>query len=233
MAIVCQGVVAMRRYWDPPFGGIATGTGPHPIAFGGFGTAPAPAASSGFGAAQPAAASATAPAPPPPAFPPPPFGATDEIARLRAELEESQLRTARAESLVESIKVRFPLGWTAQADDGGDRSTIGWWRDGRTLVSVPMWQCCGASYSEEWQWCSELLRSTLPTATLVRLERWENRLQFRDYWVRRRRIELKRGGESNERWLWHGTGRTPPATVLAHEVGPDPRFASGGFYGKA
>ena len=159
---------------------------------------------------------------------------------LRRELEEAEARVANLAAerdasardrdalrmTLASETVSFPDAWSAQADDGGDRSAIEWWRDGRTFVSVP-------NGSEEWQWCSELLRSTLPTATLVRLERWENRLQFRDYWVRRRRIALKRDGESNERWLWHGTGRTPPATVLAHEVGPDPRFASGGFYGKA
>ena len=42
---------------------------------------------------------------------------------------------------------------------------------------------------------------------------------------------VKRSGDANERWLWHGTGCTPPATVLEHEVGPDPRFSKGGFYG--
>jgi hypothetical protein len=42
---------------------------------------------------------------------------------------------------------------------------------------------------------------------------------------------VKRSGDANERWPWHGTGCTPPATVLEHEVGPDPRFSKGGFYG--
>ena len=86
--------------------------------------------------------------------------------------------------------------------------------------------------SEDWQWCSGLLLNTLPAAALVRLERWENRLQYRDYWVKRSHIAIKRGGESNERWLWHGTRGNPPAMVLAHEVGPDPRFSTHGFYGE-
>jgi hypothetical protein len=66
---------------------------------------------------------------------------------------------------------------------------------------------------------------------LVKVERWENRLLWRGYWTKRQHLEVKRRGKVNEQSLWHGTGKTPPATVLAHEVGPDPRFARGGFYG--
>ena len=59
-------------------------------------------------------------------------------------------------------------------------------------------------------------------------QRWENRLLWRDYYYTRDRLQIKRGGEpagANERLLWHGTGRTAPATVLEHEHGPDPRFS--------
>ena len=53
-------------------------------------------------------------------------------------------------------------------------------------------------------------------------QRWENRLLWRDYYYTRDRLQIKRGGEpagANERLLWHGTGRTAPATVLEHEHG--------------
>ena len=43
-----------------------------------------------------------------------------------------------------------------------------------------------------WQMLRRM-RVELDDETLVRLERWENRLQFRDYWVKRRHIALKRG----------------------------------------
>ena len=72
----------------------------------------------------------------------------------------------------------------------------------------------------------------MPGARIVHLQRWENRLQWRDYWTKRKHLETKRGeAELNERQLWHGTGAMPPMTVLQHEIGPDPRFSNGGFYG--
>ena len=133
-------------------------------------------------------------------------------------------RDALQGALASSDRVTFPGSWTVQCDDGGDRRTIAWWRDGSRLVDV-------ARSDAKWAWASGLLHETLGAARLVRLERWENRLQFRDYWVKRDNLAVKRGGDSNEQWLWHGTGDTPPATVLEHEVGPDPRYSCGGFYG--
>jgi hypothetical protein len=67
---------------------------------------------------------------------------------------------------------------------------------------------------------------------LVTVERWEDRLLWRDYSARRDRIALKRDGNPNELQLWHGTGVVAPMTVLQHETGLDPRFSSGGFYGR-
>ena len=60
--------------------------------------------------------------------------------------------------------VSFPPSWFAQADDGGDRSAIGWWRDGRCLVRV-------ADGSADWVKVLKLLSQTLPKVTLERLER--------------------------------------------------------------
>jgi hypothetical protein len=126
--------------------------------------------------------------------------------------------------VLRAATVTFPETWTAQADDGGDRGDIEWWRSGRQLVAVD-------TTTSEWARVKELLTTSLPSAMLVKVERWENRLLWRDYWTKRQHLEVKRRGKANEQSLWHGTGKTPPATVLAHEVGPDPRFARGGFYG--
>jgi hypothetical protein len=43
--------------------------------------------------------------------------------------------------------------------------------------------------------------------------------------------QVKRPTRVKEKWIWYGNGKTPSATVLEHEVGPDPRFSRGGFYG--
>jgi serine/threonine protein kinase len=123
--------------------------------------------------------------------------------------------------------VTFPEEWTEQADDGGDRGDIEWWRSGRQLVAVDR-----DMKPREWARVKDLLTESLPSAKLVKVERWENRLLWRDYWTKRQHLEVKRGPRNlNEQLLWHGTGKTPPATVLEHEVGPDTRFSRGGFYG--
>jgi len=132
-------------------------------------------------------------------------------------------RDAHATAL-KRVLVEFPEEWTAQHDDGGDRAAFEWWQGGRTLVLL-------GSADAKWRWAEEELQRSLPTARLTRLERWEDRLQFRDYWTKRRNVGIKRDGDANEQWLWHGTRGSMPATTLQHEVGLDPRFSSQGFYG--
>jgi hypothetical protein len=84
-----------------------------------------------------------------------------------------------------------------------------------------------------WPWVERLLQESLPTARLVGLERWENRLQFRDYLTTSKNLQVKRkdDGGANEQWMWHGTSKIDPKGVLRHEAGMDPRFSSRGFYG--
>jgi tRNA A-37 threonylcarbamoyl transferase component Bud32 len=142
-----------------------------------------------------------------------------EIDAVRGEVEALMVERdgARRERDVIGVAlsaatVTFPEMWTAQADDGGDRGDIEWWRSGRQLVAVD-------TTTSEWARVKELLTASLPSAMLVKVERWENRLLWRDYWTKRQHLEVKRRGKVNEQRLWHGTGKTPPATVLAHEVG--------------
>ena len=154
----------------------------------------------------------------------------DEASRavdaLKAERDAAVRDRDALAGALRAATVTFPQTWTEQADDGGDRSDIGWWRLGRQLVDID-----ARTNGAEWKDVAERLSASLPGARLVQLERWENRLLWRDYWTKREHLQVKRSGDANERWLWHGTGRTPPATVLEHEVGPDPRFSKGGFYG--
>jgi len=147
-----------------------------------------------------------------------------EVEALKVELDVARRDRDAIGGALRAATVTFPQTWTAQADDGGDRSDIEWWRSGRQLVAVD-------TTTSEWADVKELLTASLPSAILVKVERWENRLLWRDFWTKRQHLEVKRRGKVNEQRLWHGTGKTPPATVLAHEVGPDPRFARGGFYG--
>jgi hypothetical protein len=154
----------------------------------------------------------------------------DEASRavddLKAQLDAAVRDRDALAGTLRAATVTFPQTWKEQADDGGDRNAIEWWRSGRQLVDVD-----AVTNGDEWESVTTRLSVSLPRARLVRLERWENRLLWRDYWTKREHLQVKRSGDANEQWLWHGTGRTPPATVLEHEVGPDPRFSRGGFYG--
>ena len=175
-----------------------------------------------------------------------------ERAHLATEIEQLQQdhaaavagREAHAAALRRAL-VAFPDTWRRQHDDGGDRGSFAWWRDRRALVPV----VAGGSprCAAEWRKVEGLLHASLPGAMLVHLERWENRLQFRDYWTKRRNVAIKRSGarhgaaaaaddddaaSANEQWLWHGTCARRPDAILQHEVGLDPRFSSEGFYGR-
>lgn len=151
--------------------------------------------------------------------------ASDEIAALQQDSAAAAQELAAAQTALRSSTVRFPEYWSHQCDDGGDHGRFQWWRSGRQLVGVGVG-------SAQWDTVEGLLRASLPAARLVTVERWEDRLLWRDYSARRDRIALKRDGNPNELQLWHGTGVVAPMTVLQHETGLDPRFSSGGFYGR-
>ena len=148
-----------------------------------------------------------------------------DVERLR--LARDAARAERDAATRNGQVVEFPAEWTAQNDDGGDRSAYEWWHAGRVLVQVD-------AADAKWRWVEAQLKASLPNAVLTKLERWENRLQFRDYWTKRENITVKRGGapNENEQWMWHGTSSLQPATALQHEVGLDPRFARRSFYGR-
>ena len=148
----------------------------------------------------------------------------DEVKALIVKCDVARRDRDAVGVVLRAATVTFPETWTAQADDGGDRGDIEWWWSGCHLVAVD-------TTNSEWADVKELLTASFPSAILVKVERWENRLLWRDYWTKRQHLDVKRRGKVNEQRLWHGTGKTPPATVLAHEVGPDQRFARGGFYG--
>jgi hypothetical protein len=153
---------------------------------------------------------------------------TAVLKRQRKESErqrkESERLAKRLQAELDAVKVTFPETWTAQKDDCGNRGDIEWWRSGRQLVDVD-------STTDEWARVNKLLTASLPSATLVKVERWENRILWQKYWEQKQKLEVNRPSKVNEKWLWHGTGGNSPLKVLEHEVGLDPRFSSEGAYG--
>mmetsp|Transcript_5000 Transcript_5000/g.14819 ORF Transcript_5000/g.14819 Transcript_5000/m.14819 type:complete len:379 (-) Transcript_5000:61-1197(-) len=113
-----------------------------------------------------------------------------------------------------------PPDWAPMRDDG-DEPDMEWWE--RTHI-VP----CPDDAAMVMVRTS--LRRTVPAARIVSMERVQKRGLWRAY--ARYRSEQCRAPE-NELFLWHGTGALPPAEVLGHPSGLDPRFGSQGFYGRA
>ena len=120
----------------------------------------------------------------------------------------------------------FPSTWNQRNDRAGNRGHIAWWRALRHLVLLDI----GCS---EWNDVESKLRESIPGAKLVKLMRYEDRLLWRDFFMIRESIKLRRGEANvNESHFWHGTGTTDPEVVLRHQAGLDPRFSTGGFYGR-
>lgn len=85
-----------------------------------------------------------------------------EARRREAEREVAELqRVADMEKAKCDAETSvLPSHWTRQAEDGGDRSDLKWWHEGRCVVDVD--EGCG-----EWQAVETLLNDSLPEVRLV------------------------------------------------------------------
>lgn len=79
---------------------------------------------------------------------------------------------------------------------------------------------------------TRMARESLPSAQLVSVERFQNRLMWKQFEHRRGIIALKNRGDANEKLMWHGTSTLEPKAILASEAGLDMRFSQKGFYGE-
>jgi hypothetical protein len=124
--------------------------------------------------------------------------------------------------LPESGDIAFPSEWTPQPDDKAKRG-YDWWRKA-ALANVP-------TGTSEWQRVQSMLHDSLPTATLVKLQRYQSRQLYFTFAHKIGIVGLKNGGDAREMLLWHGTSDTDPRLVLKSESGLDHRFSEKGFYG--
>ena len=86
--------------------------------------------------------------------------------------------------------------------------------------------------SPEAKLVGALLRRGVRRARLVKLERVQSRKLWVKYEQAQHWIALREGGDTNEQLLFHGTCELTPKQVCTSEEGLDPRFSSGGFYGR-
>lgn len=99
-----------------------------------------------------------------------------------------------------------------------------WWNTARFMAVPP---------GPEFETVQEQLRESLPTAKISKLERVQHPLLWNHYSRRRDVLQMKNGGDANEKILWHGTSGLCPKELLGtSEAGLDMRFSNlSGFYG--
>ena len=85
--------------------------------------------------------------------------------------------------------------------------------------------------SNEFKKVLSLMKETLTSAQIVKLERIQNRWLWDRYEFAKQRMVEKNSGEVNEKQLFHGTSNTPPEKVYCSEQGFDFRFAATGMWG--
>jgi serine/threonine protein kinase len=124
--------------------------------------------------------------------------------------------------LPESGDIIFPSEWTPQSDDKAERG-YDWWRKA-VLATVP-------TGTSEWEGVEGMLHDSLPTAALVKLQRYQSRQLHFTFSHKTDVVGLKNGGDAREMMLWHGTSDTDPRLVLKSESSLDYRFSEKGFYG--
>ena len=86
--------------------------------------------------------------------------------------------------------------------------------------------------SSEWNDILQLMKKSMPTVQIKRMER----IQCRDLWKRycsfKEEMDKKNKRKSNEKLLFHGTRNTDPKDIFKSEKGFDFRYSSDGLWGR-
>ena len=85
--------------------------------------------------------------------------------------------------------------------------------------------------SDVWDTEVKRIRKTLSGATIVKLERIQNKWLWERYSFAKNRLSQTNKGNVNEKHLFHGTRDTPPEKVFKSEKGVDFRFSRAGMWG--
>ena len=85
--------------------------------------------------------------------------------------------------------------------------------------------------SPEWSQVSQQFLTTLQSATIVKIERVQNKWLWEKYSQHSERMKRKNQGIINEKLLFHGTRNTPPSCIYQDEEGFDMRFSNAGLWG--
>ncbi|KAL9653410.1 hypothetical protein ABK040_002046 [Willaertia magna] len=86
--------------------------------------------------------------------------------------------------------------------------------------------------SQEYQGVLNKIRITLPNATVIKIERIQNKVLYKSFRNEVERISEQNNGTTNVVQLFHGTRATDPEFIYNGQDGFDTRFSAAGMWGK-
>ena len=87
--------------------------------------------------------------------------------------------------------------------------------------------------SVEWNQVTSKFKQTMPDATIVSVERVQNKWLWEKYSQHKEMLRKKNNGAINEMQLFHGTRNNDPKLIYSSEEGFDMRFCASGMWGQA
>jgi hypothetical protein len=110
------------------------------------------------------------------------------------------------------IEIDYPKIWTPTEDD-------------IVLIDEPR-------NSENWDFVEKKMKESLPSFTLHKVERVQNKILWKLYFENKLKIKEKHGDCKTD-YLFHGTSSTDPKDIYnSHEVSFDTRFSNQGMWGR-
>ena len=85
--------------------------------------------------------------------------------------------------------------------------------------------------SPEWSKVSQQFSATMQSASIVKIERVQNKWLWEKYSQHSERMKRKNKDVVNEKLLFHGTRNTAPSCIYQDEEGFDMRFSNAGLWG--
>ncbi|XP_065187779.1 uncharacterized protein LOC135818335 isoform X3 [Sycon ciliatum] len=103
-----------------------------------------------------------------------------------------------------------------------------WEEQDREVELKPM-----VALSPDYQRVVQQFRASMSNATIISVERVQNKFLWEKFLPVKKSIKKKIGHEPEEKFLFHGTRNNPPRVIYLDEEGFDLRFSSEGLWGKA
>ena len=121
-----------------------------------------------------------------------------------------------------------PSGATVYSNTDVDQTPEGWAPQTENLKLVELARNC-----DEWKSIEKRFKSTLTTATILKISRIQNIWLWEKYTNQKKLLHRKNKGKVNEMELFHGTRENDPKLIYNGQDGFDMRMSNKGLWGQA